>query len=296
MIANDTIKACVIGWPVSHSLSPRLHGYWLQKHNINGTYEALPVEPEKISCVLRTLKEKGFSGANITVPHKETVLKLLPQVDETARKIGAVNTIINENGKWRGTNTDAFGFMESLRMSSDLWKDGLALVLGAGGAARAVSVGLLDEGFDVVIANRSIEKADAVRNHINNPRLRVIEWEHAEAQMNDASLVVNTTTLGMKGQPLLNLSLHKLSPDAYVADIVYNPEPTERTRKFSNPTITDFLARAAQNGNQVVDGLGMLLYQAQAGFEMWCGVRPEVTRALRSHVLEGLFHEASPAQ
>lgn len=284
------IKAGVIGWPVSHSLSPALHGFWLDKYGIRGSYVPLPVEPEKFSSVLEMLEEAGFRGANITVPYKEKMLEKITDIDGVAKRIGAVNTIVQENGKWRGTNTDAYGFMESLGANSDLWQDGYALVLGAGGAARAICVGLLDAGFDVVLANRSQERAEAVKAHLSHAKLSVIEWSQAEARMSGANLLVNTTTLGMKGQPQLDISLAKLPESSYVADIVYSPEPTARTRLFSNPTVTDFLARASQRGNQVIDGLGMLLYQAQAGFEMWFGVKPEVTRKLRSHVLEALQH------
>lgn len=285
------IRAGVIGWPVSHSLSPRLHGFWLDKYGIKGSYEALPVTPEEFPNILKMLEEKGFKGANITVPHKEKMLTLLAETDVVAKRIGAVNTIVYEGGKWRGTNTDAYGFMQSLRSNSDVWKDGIALVLGAGGAARAVCVGLLDAGFDIVVANRSVHKAEAIKEHLKTPRIRVCEWMEAEKFMKDASLVVNTTVLGMKGQKPLEISLKQLPDTAYVADIVYNPERTARTRRFSNPTVTDFLAQASENGNSVIDGLGMLMYQAQAGFDMWYGVMPEVTRALRSHVLEGLLEQ-----
>ncbi len=288
-VDNTIIRAGVLGWPVSHSLSPRLHGFWLKKYGINGSYEALPVSPEEFPNVLKMLEDKGFTGANITVPHKEEMLKFLPEVDVLARRIGAVNTIVNDNGKWRGTNTDAYGFMQSVRSNSDVWRDGIALVLGAGGAARAICVGLLDEGFDVVIANRSLHKADAIKEHLKTPRIKTCEWADAEKHMPDASLVVNTTVLGMKGQKPLEISVKKLPESAYVADIVYNPERTARTRRYSNPTVTDFLAQATENGNAVIDGLGMLMYQAQAGFEMWYGVMPDVTRSLRSHVLEGLL-------
>lgn len=296
MADDNLIRAGVIGWPVSHSLSPRLHGFWLDKYQIHGSYEKLPVEPEGFPAFLEVLQRKGFKGANVTVPYKERIMEQLDEVDDLARRIGAVNTITCEAGIWRGTNTDAYGFMESLRTNSDIWRDGVALILGAGGAARAVCVGLLDEGFDVVILNRSVDKAQAVCAHLNHPHLSVSALDNAAELMKNATLLVNTTTLGMKGQPPLDIAIDTLPEQAYVADIVYSPEPTERTRKFSNPTVTDFLARATQNGHNVVDGLGMLLYQAQAGFEQWFGKKPEVTRALRSHVLEGLVaDENQPA-
>jgi shikimate dehydrogenase len=293
---GEFIRAGVIGWPVSHSLSPRLHGFWLNKYNIAGSYQAVAVEPDAFSQVLQELEKLGFKGANITVPYKEQILTQLHEVDDMARKIGAVNTITFENGKWRGANTDAYGFMESLRANSDVWKEGYALVLGAGGASRAVCVGLMEEGFEVVLANRSRPKAEAIEAHLKNKKLRVIDWGDIDNNLKDASLLVNTTTLGMKGREQLDIPLSKLDTHAYVADIVYSPEPTACTRRFSNPCITDFLARATENGNSVVDGLGMLLFQAQAGFEMWFGTKPEVTRSLRSHVLEGLLNETPAAK
>lgn len=288
--ANE-IKAGVIGWPVSHSLSPRLHGFWLNKYGIAGSYEAIALPPEHLPNLLSFMEEKGLAGVNVTIPHKEGVLALLQEVDALARRIGAVNTIYRQNNTWCGTNTDVYGFMENLGANSDIWRDGNAIIIGAGGAARAIAVGLLDAGFEVVIANRSEEKAEALRQHLGGKRITTSPWHSIAEKLGDASLLVNTTSLGMKGQPQLEMSLARLSPEAYVTDIVYNPEPTERTRRFSNPTMTDFLARAAENGNKVIDGLGMLLYQAQPGFELWFGQKPEVTRALRSHVLDGLFHE-----
>jgi shikimate dehydrogenase len=296
MPQDNIIRAGVIGWPVSHSLSPRLHGFWLKKYAVAGSYEAIPVAPEAFSGVLALLEKQGFTGANITVPYKEKIMPMLAHVDAVAKRIGAVNTIAFEKGEWCGTNTDAYGFIQNLGANSDIWRDGVALVLGAGGASRAVCVGLLDEGFDVVLANRSRHKAEAVHAHLNHPRLKVVEWADVETKMSDATLLVNTTILGMRGQKQLELSLKGLPETAYVADIVYNPEPTARTRRYSNPCTTDFLARATEHGCSVVDGLGMLLYQAQAGFEMWYGVKPDVTRTLRAHVLEGLLHETQAAE
>lgn len=290
MEPSNMIRAGVIGWPVSHSLSPRLHGFWLKKYGIQGSYEAVAVDPDDFAQIIPMLEASGFKGANITVPYKEMIISHLTGIDKTAQRIGAVNTITHADGKWVGTNTDAYGFMESLGANSDIWRDGIALVLGAGGASRAVCVGLLDAGFEVVLTNRTREKAEAIAEYLKHPHLKVKDWQEAESLMQDATLLVNTTVLGMKGQKPLELSLAKLPKEAYVADIVYNPEPTARTRRFSNPTITDFLARATEQGNQVIDGLGMLLFQAQAGFELWYGVKPDVTRSLRSHVLEGLFH------
>ena len=295
MQQDNMLRAGVIGWPVSHSLSPCLHSYWLKKYGIVGSYEAIAVTPENVAGILEVLEQRNFKGANITVPYKEQILKQLKETDEISQRIGAVNTIVFDNNTWRGTNTDAYGFMESLRNNSDYWKDGLALVLGAGGASRAVCVGLLDEGFNVVIANRSVHKAEAVQQHINHPRLKICAWEEKEKFMPDAALLVNTTVLGMKGQKPLEISFSRLHQAAYVADIVYNPERTARTRRFSNPTITEFLAQATEHGHQVIDGLNMLLYQAQPGFEMWFGIKPEVTRALRSHVLEGLLEQNEKA-
>ncbi len=267
--------AGVLGWPVGHSLSPRLHGFWLKQMGIDGAYVPLPVRVEDLEIVLRALPRMGFSGVNITVPHKQEALILVDEVEPLARRIGAVNTILIRNdGSLLGRNTDAFGFLENLRHGAPLWKpeDGPAVVLGAGGAARAVCAALIDAGVrDVRVVNRSLPRAEKLALDVGGP-IRVLEWEKIHHAQHEAALLVNTTLLGMVGQAPLEVSLDHLPVTAVVNDIVYTPR------------VTDLLAKATLRGNPVVDGLGMLLWQAVPAFEAWFGVRPEVSDALRTFV------------
>jgi shikimate dehydrogenase len=261
--------AAVIGWPVSHSLSPALHNYWLAEHHLPGNYVALPIEPEHLREMLPTLPMLGLKGVNLTLPHKERVLPLLASADDTARAIGAANTLIfNADGSIHGTNTDAYGFMENIR--PHLTGKGKAVMLGAGGAGRAVAYALREEGFDVTIINRSLEKAQNLADAFG---LTAQPWEWRGRALAGADLLVNATSLGMKGQGELDLDLAALPSHALVTDIVYSP------------LVTPLLVAALARGNPVVDGLGMLLHQAVPAFEAWFGVRPEVTPALRAHVL-----------
>jgi shikimate dehydrogenase len=276
--------AGVIGWPVAHSLSPRLHGFWLQHYGIDGAYVPLGVPPEHLERALEALSALGFAGANVTVPHKERALAIIDQATPVARRIGAVNTlIVQPDGRLYGTNTDAFGFIENLRDRAPDWRAaaGPALVLGAGGAARAVVTALIDAGVpEVRLANRHRARAEAVATGLGASDLggtiRVVPWEKRAPAMSDIAFLVNTTSLGMAGQPPLALDLSRLPPAAIVADIVYKP------------LITPLLAAAAARGNPVVDGLGMLLHQARPGFAAWFGPEPEVTDALREFMLQGL--------
>ncbi len=275
MILSGRAKvAGVMGWPVSHSRSPRLHGHWLERHGIDGAYVPLPVAPENFEQALRTLAMLGFRGANITLPHKEAALRVVDEVDPLARRIGAVNTVVvQEGGDLWGGNSDAYGFIANLRDQAPRWRPdrGPAVVLGAGGAARAVIVGLQDEGVgEIRLVNRTRQRADdLVRQLAGSGELTAIGWEDRGAALSGAALLVNTTSLGMSGQPPLDIPLHDLPTDAVVCDIVYVPLETP------------LLSVARHRGNVVVDGLGMLLHQAVPGFEAWFGVRPVVDGDLR---------------
>jgi shikimate dehydrogenase len=266
--------AGVIGWPVGHSRSPRLHGYWLDYHGIDGTYIPFAVKPGEFAAAVAGLAAAGLRGVNVTLPHKSAALAACDAVDENARRIGAVNTIIfKDDGTMRGSNTDAFGFLENIRQNAAWRVGGSAVVLGAGGAARAVCVALADAGMDEIhIVNRTGARAERLVTDLGSP-FQMLAWEARHDALAGAALLVNTTLLGMTGQPPLDLDLSALPEDAVVNDIVYAPLET------------DLLARARARGNKVVDGLGMLLHQARPGFEAWFGVAPAVTGELREFVL-----------
>ncbi len=272
--------AGVAGWPVGHSLSPRLHGFWLEHHGIDGAYLPLAVAPEHFETALRGLGDLGFRGVNVTSPHKQAALALCDEVAPLAARIGAVNTLVFEDGRLKGSNTDAFGFLENLRRGAPGWDPaaGPALILGAGGAARAVAVALLDAGAPALrLANRTAVRAEALVQELGVGQLggevTAVPWEARGAALGDLALLANTTSLGMTGQPPRDLDLDPMPRGALVTDIVYVPLET------------DLLARARARGNPAVDGLGMLLHQARPGFETWFGVAPEVTAELRAFVL-----------
>ncbi len=272
---GETALAGVMGWPVAHSLSPRLHRFWLDRYGIDGAYEPIAVPPEDFDNTIRNLASTGFRGVNLTIPHKEAGLKVCDEVDDLARRIGAVNTVVLEEGRLVGSNTDAFGFIENLRHGTPGWNPaaGPAFVLGGGGAARAVAVALADAGApEVRVCNRTAARAGALAAALGAPAVAV-PWAEREAGLGGAALLVNATSLGMTGQPGLELDLHELPVSALVTDIVYTPLETA------------LLARARARGNPAVDGLGMLLHQARPGFEAWFGVAPEVTAKLRAFVL-----------
>lgn len=277
---NDDVipRAGVIGWPVAHSRSPKLHGFWLKQYGIAGRYDSFPVPPEDLGRFMAELpKEPGFRGINVTLPHKVAVLPFLSEIDSIAKRIGAANTIvIRADGSLQGSNTDAFGFIESLKADAPAqWQAaaGPAAMLGAGGAARAAVVALLDEGApEIRVINRSREKAEGLAAEFG-PRLKAVDWEERSAALAGANLLVNTTSLGMSGQPALDIALDDLPRTALVNDIVYTP------------LVTDLLARARARGNPVVDGLGMLLHQGRPGFAAWFGTAPAVTPGLRAAVL-----------
>ncbi|MFV0243862.1 MAG: shikimate dehydrogenase [Qingshengfaniella sp.] len=268
--------AGVIGDPVSHSRSPRLHAHWLGRCGLNGHYVPLPVAARDLEMVLQALPRAGFVGVNITVPHKEAVLDLADNVTSVARRIGAANTLtFRPDGRIHADNTDAFGFSQSLRQAVPDWKPkaGPVTVFGAGGAARAVLVALIDKGVpDIRLLNRTRERAEALARHIGGP-ITVHDWDDAPAMVADSDMVVNTTSLGMVGQPPFPDILTTLRPGTIATDIVYTPLETP------------FLLAAARQGARTVDGLGMLLHQAVPGFERWFGALPEVDAATRAAAL-----------
>ncbi len=267
--------AGVIGCPVGHSRSPRLHGAWLRDYGIAGHYVPLHVAAEDLAQALRAMPRMGFVGANVTIPHKEAALALADHVTEAARVIGAANTLSFTARGIEADNTDGYGFLANLRAGAPGWRgpEGPALVLGAGGAARAVLVALAEAGVpEIRLANRTLARAEALAEAIDAP-IVVVPWEERATAADGAGLVVNTTALGMTGQPELDFPPGALRADMVVTDIVYTPLETALLRD----------ARA--QGCVVVDGLGMLLHQAVPGFERWFGRRPQVNAALRAAVL-----------
>ncbi|WGH80290.1 shikimate dehydrogenase [Jannaschia ovalis] len=268
-----TILAGVIGDPIGHSRSPRLHGHWLRRYGIDGQYVPLHVRPADLEATLRLLPRIGFAGINVTLPHKEAVFALADTVTDRARSVEAANTLSFRDGGIHADNTDGIGFIASLRQGAPGWPaDRPAVVLGAGGAARGIVAALLDAGVPHVrIANRTAARAEALAARF--PAAEAIAWDATPAALADCGLLVNTTSLGMAGQPPLEIALDDLAPEAVVTDIVYAP------------LVTDLLARAAARGNPTVDGLGMLLHQAAPGFAAWFGATPEVDDALRRAVL-----------
>jgi shikimate dehydrogenase len=272
-------RACVIGWPVAHSRSPVIHRYWLKLYGLDGAYEMEAVRPEDIGGFLKSLGERGYAGANVTLPHKEAALAAAVRPDEAARTIGAANTLwLDEAGLLHASNTDAYGFMTHLAAEAPDWNKGErpVAVLGAGGAARAILHGLIEAGASrILLANRTEGRAKALAEGFGD-RVSVIAWADRNRALAGCGLLVNTTSLGMTGKPPLDIDLAALPRDAIVADIVYSPLETP------------LLAAARARGNRVVDGLGMLLHQAVPGFERWFGVRPNVTPELRAHVVKHL--------
>lgn len=267
--------AGIFGWPISHSRSPQLHGYWLDHYGIDGAYVPLAVRPDDFPAAVRALPRLGFVGANVTVPHKEAAFAACDQVDDTARRIGAVNTLSFTADGIVGRNTDGYGFIENLRREVPDWSAARApvVMLGAGGSARAVAVALLDAGVpELRLLNRTHDRAAMLADALG-PRVKPMPWNGVAAAAADAGLLINTTTQGMVGQPPLDVDLAPLPRTAVVTDLIYTPLETP------------LLAEARRRGHRAVDGLGMLLWQAKPGFAAWFGVDPEVTDALRAAVL-----------
>jgi len=268
--------AGIIGWPVAHSLSPALHGFWLAAHNVDGAYVPMAVRREDFSRVLEGLRSAGFKGVNLTVPHKEAGFALAHEADDAAREAGAVNLLVFENGKIKGRNTDSIGLAASLREAQIALTGETAVLLGAGGAARAAVLALDALGAkEIRILNRNVSRAEAMAASLA-PKIRARPTVHALTDWprvtGDAKLLLNATSAGMSGYDLLNLNLDALSKDAAVCDIVYNPLET------------DLLKRAKARGLKTVDGLGMLMHQAVSAFEAFYGVTPKVTLELRHHL------------
>ena len=280
MILTGNAKlAGVMGWPVAHSLSPRLQNHWLEEYRIDGVFIPLAAAPDHFPQALRVLSQMGFKGVNVTLPHKQAALAAVDEADHAARRIGAVNTVtFGPDGGLFGTNTDGVGFLAHLRASVpglDL-ASGPAAVIGAGGAARAICVTLADAGVkEIRISNRTLTRAETLAIGLG-PEVRVINWADRAGALEEAIILINTTTQGMVGQPELDLDLDALPDGAVVYDIVYNP------------LVTSLMKKAQARGNPVVGGLGMLLHQAVPGFSAWFGVEPEVTEELAAFVAEGM--------
>jgi shikimate dehydrogenase len=270
MLTGSARLAGIVGWPVAHSRSPRLHGFWLERMGIDGAYLPLPVRPGDFSVAIHGLRAAGFRGCNVTLPHKQAAFAICDQRDASARRSGTVNTLVFDGGKILGHNTDGPGFIASLQAHGIDAKAGPVLVLGAGGAARAVAAALQDAGAVVSLANRTHDRATALAQVL--PGLRVVPWQQREAALGDFAMLVNATAAGMSGHEALPLDLARAAPAMTVADIVYVPIETP------------LLVAAAACGLRTVGGLGMLLHQAGLGFEAWFGARPEVDDALEAFV------------
>lgn len=275
ILSGTARLAGITGWPVSHSRSPRLHGFWLDRYSIDGAYVPLPIEPTHFPAAIRGLMLAGFAGVNCTIPHKEAAFAVCDTVDASARRAGAVNTLVFDDGRITGSNTDGWGFLENLRANGVDPAAGPALILGAGGSARAVAAVLLELGIKVAIANRTRSRAEAIAHEL--PGLKVINWDTRDRALPDQALLINTTSLGMAGHPPLEIALDRAAAGLTVTDIVYVPLETP------------LLASARMRGIRAVDGLGMLLYQAVPGFRAWFGVDPVVDDALRRFVAADLL-------
>src|SRR5258706_1332234 len=269
------LLAGVMGWPVMHSRSPMLHNYWFRQHGLDGTYVPLAIRPEGLAAALRALHPLGFSGCNLTIPHRQEAMKIVDEVDALAKSIGAISCIVvGADGSLAGTNNDCFGFIHALRQEQPGWRAnaGPILVIGAGGGSRAVCYGLAQEGAkEIRLVNRSLARAKGIEGEFGGP-IRALPWEQRHDALEGVAMVVNTTSCGMVGQPALDLRLDKLPKSALAADIIYIPLETP------------FLAAARARGNRTINGLGMLLNQGRPAWKAWFGIEPEVTAELRAIV------------
>jgi len=267
--------AGLLGWPVAHSRSPVIHNHWLAHYGIPGRYVLFPVPPEKLEAAVRGIAALGLRGCNVTTPHKQAIFPLLDRVDDLARKIGAVNTVVVEkDGTLTGFNNDGNGFIQSLRDADPKWgpDSGPIVVLGAGGAARAVVASLAAQGAkEIRVANRTLDRARDIADAVG-PVVKVLPWDQRADALDDIALLANATSLGMAGKPPLEISLDRLPKNALVGDLIYIPPETP------------LLAAAGARGNITVNGLGLLLNQARPAFNAWFGVMPEITPALRQAI------------
>ena len=278
MIENPNTIAAVIGDPIKHSRSPLIHNYWLKQIGISGTYEAIKVSAENLELFCRSASESQIKGFNVTLPHKENILEYCDEIEESARKIGAANTVrVRPDGHHSAYNTDAYGFLENLRQGVPEFdfEAGPVVVIGAGGAARAVLYALQSQNVPyIILTNRSTARADTLAKEFGG--IEVIPWSDRANVLSEANLLVNTTSLGMEGQPDLEIEPFSLPTDAIVYDLVYNPLQT------------GLLKKAAARGNPALGGLGMLVYQAEKAFELWFGQKPAVTEELMRLLKESL--------
>lgn len=283
----ESPKAFVTGYPIHHSRSPQIHRYWLDLYKIAGSYEPVETTPQDFPLFIHSLKERGFSGGNVTLPHKGQAYALAEKCDEVASHIGAVNTLWFEDGILHGSNTDAYGFACNLDDFAPDWEKETALVIGAGGASRAVLFALKERGYQqIILVNRTRARADDVAHHFGKG-IVVADWQSVNDHIGRAELIINTTSLGMEShsqgqndnnpEPVINFAA--ANPDVVVTDIVYIP------------LMTPFLKQAQKAGLKTVDGIGMLLHQAVPGFERWFGIKPQVTGALRSQILTSMGGE-----
>jgi shikimate dehydrogenase len=264
-------RACVIGWPIEHSRSPLIHGYWLREYGIAGSYTKEAVRPDEVASFLRELSQRGFAGCNVTVPHKEMAFSIAEEFEDSARVVQAANTLWIEHDRLWAANTDTYGYMTNLSLTVPDWRahDGPVCILGAGGAARAIVYGFLEAGVDEIrVFNRTRGRGEAIAEQFG-PRVKVFDWENRNDASRNASVLVNTTSAGLNRAGTLGIDFDGFNPMCVVSDIVYVPLETE------------LLVEARAHGLRTVDGLGMLLHQAVPGFEKWFGVRPQVTNALR---------------
>lgn len=277
MADSRYVLAGVMGWPVAHTRSPAIHNHWIAHYGLKGAYVQLPVMPQRLEAAVRGLPALGFAGCNVTVPHKVNAMRLVDELNPAAQRIAAINTIVVlPDGRLMGMNNDGVGYIQSLRDQDPGWRAdrGPVLVLGAGGAARAIVVSLLDEGApEVRLANRTPERALELAQALADPRLNVLDWSQRNEAMDGVHLLVNTTTQGMHGQPALDVRLDALPSQAWVSDAIYIPQET--------PLLSD----ARQRGLVTVNGLGMLLNQARPAFHAWFGVMPDITPALLRDVM-----------
>ncbi len=276
MIDGNSILTGVIGSPINHTQSPRIHNYWLNHYKINGAYLPLHVSNENLEQTVKLLPKIGFKGFNVTLPHKENIIPYLDTIDPIAIKIGAVNTItVNKSGNLFGFNTDGYGFLENIRKNVTDWnpKRTIVSLIGAGGAARAIIISLIESGVqEIRLFNRTYDRAKKLAKHVDGP-IKVLKWDDLERGIIGSNLLVNTTSLGMRGMPPLCIELSSFSSELIVADIVYSPLRTPLLRQASNA------------GMRAIGGLGMLLYQACPGFNSWYGKKPEVSQHLEQSII-----------